>query len=350
MPQKSRQSPGAKHRLPQALKERIKATGFLYPLLQQYYRLKYRRLYPPRTRYLPTLVQIETTNLCNARCSCCPHEKMTRPKGVMSWELFERIIDQCAAFEGKGLMLYLHKDGDPFLDPLLFRRIAYARSRLPQSHLHFNSNAALLTQEKTAELLASPIDSITFSVDGISPETYEPVRLGLCYEVVRSNLKYFFAERRRVGHRMKVNMQMVVYEKNRHEIEAYKALWLGEADTVTFKPMHNFLDMCTSVSTPQLSGHQLRFCPQPFEVLVIYWNGEVGLCCWDYDNRLKLGEVTHEGLAVVYNNPHFQRVRQAMHAFDCSRIPLCNRCSIVYGKDKLVQDLSFSCMEGRGGE
>ena len=69
--------------------------------------------------------------------------------------------------------------------------------------------------------------------------------------------------------------------------------------------------MDTSVITDEMEGRQLRFCDQPFKTMLVYWNGDVGLCCWDYDNFLKIGNVAESGLLDVYNNDKFRAVRDA---------------------------------------
>jgi 2-iminoacetate synthase ThiH len=43
-------------------------------------------------RSSPLILQIETTNVCNARCAFCAYAGMKRPKGVMDAALFEKVI------------------------------------------------------------------------------------------------------------------------------------------------------------------------------------------------------------------------------------------------------------------
>jgi 2-iminoacetate synthase ThiH len=50
-----------------------------------------------RARHLPDIVQIESTNLCNAKCVFCPRDEMHRRQGVMDFDLFAKIVDECAA-------------------------------------------------------------------------------------------------------------------------------------------------------------------------------------------------------------------------------------------------------------
>ena len=283
--------------------------------------------------YIPKSVYLEVTNRCNARCVMCPHEKMQRPRGHMPWEVFQRIVEECASFEGRGLSLFLHKDGEPLMDPQLFERIAYARQRLPRSRLHFNTNAALLDAAKAEALLQSPLDSVVFSVDGASTETYEAIRVGLSYAQVTANIQAFFRLKRERGSRLHVTLQMVVNPSNRHEVARYREEWGGLADRVVFKPMHNFLVQGTSVHGAGLNARQVSRCKMPFKEMFIYWNGDVALCCWDYDHLAPAGTVMTQPLLAIYNGPRFEAVRRGMRQMDCRRLHPCAVCSQIYGQD-----------------
>jgi hypothetical protein len=277
----------------------------------------------------------------------CPHQKMTRKTGQMPWDLFTKVVGECRSFERGGLKVFLHKDGEPLLDSLLFRRIEYVKRNLPRSKVHIDTNAMLLDSEKAKMLLASRIDSVTFSVDGASEETYGQTRKGLDYAVVRNNVEGFFRLRTGSANRVKVTMQMVVSKDDKHETQKYRRLWSGKADMVYFKTMHNFLDMGTSTRTKALATRQLRFCKQPFDDMYIYWNGDVALCCWDYDDFVQAGSISKENLLAVFNNQKFHEIRSKMLRMDCSEFTPCNRCSQIYGLDSIFDSWRPSCTPSR---
>lgn len=282
--------------------------------------------------YIPKIVYLETINYCNANCIMCPNKVMKRKKGIMSWKLFKRIVDECKELDDD-FIFYLHKDGEPLLDPLLFKRINYIRKKLPNSKISFYSNAALLNESMSKRLLESEIDMVTFSVDSTSKESYELIRRGLNYDVVKNNLDKFFRLKEESKSKIKVIMQMVVCDKNKSEIQEYKKLWSKKADLVQFKSMHNFLIMGTSIKTKELKSNQMNICKQPFDNLMVYWNGDLGLCCWDYDNLVKLGNITNEKIINVFNNRKYKKIRESMLKKDCREIFPCNICSQIYGDD-----------------
>src|SRR4029079_4040640 len=80
-----------------------------------------------RAPRMPEIVQIESTNICNAKCVFCPRDEMERKQGVMSWELFTKIVDECAEL-GIG-HVRLHNYGEAFIDRRLVDKIAYAKQK-----------------------------------------------------------------------------------------------------------------------------------------------------------------------------------------------------------------------------
>lgn len=57
---------------------------------------------------VPPSLQIEPTNICNARCICCHTWTSPRPKGYMDYLLFEKIIDDAAQIGVRRIRLFLH--------------------------------------------------------------------------------------------------------------------------------------------------------------------------------------------------------------------------------------------------
>src|SRR5260370_38245379 len=67
-----------------------------------------------RSPLLPEIVQIESTNICNAKCVFCPRDDMHRRQGVMSLGLCRKGGDECA--EPGSTHVRVRNYGGPFLD------------------------------------------------------------------------------------------------------------------------------------------------------------------------------------------------------------------------------------------
>src|SRR4029079_8608020 len=80
-----------------------------------------------RAPRLPEIVQIEATNICNAKCVFCPRDEMHRRQGVMSLDLVKRIVDECAEL---GIThVRMHNYGEAFVDRKLVEKVRYAKQK-----------------------------------------------------------------------------------------------------------------------------------------------------------------------------------------------------------------------------
>jgi len=293
---------------------------------------------------MPEVIYIETTSVCNAKCIMCPHEQMERKQGTMSDSNFERTISTMQSINLTNLTLFLHKEGEPLLDRKIVERIKYAKANLKGlKELVINTNASRLTEDLSIGLLNSGLDTIYFSVDGATPETYNKIRVNLDYNKVEANIKNFFILKEKLRSNIKVIVQMVVSDDNRHEVELYNKKWQNEECNIFIKPMHCYLDGGRS-SFPQINNtKQLHVCEDPFRMMVVYSNGDIGICCWDYDNEYKIGNIQDDSLLNLFNNEKFNYLREMQSKKECGDIAPCNRCMRIYGNDEISKaDRKFS--------
>src|SRR6186713_3646751 len=139
-----------------------------------------------RTASWPAIVQIESTNLCNAKCVFCPRDEMHRRQGVMDFDLFRKIVDECAAL---GIThVRVHNYGEPFLDRQLVEKVRYAKSR-GIAEVGMISNGSLITEDLARGMIDAGLDAINISVDASGKEVFEATRLHLKYDDVIGNIR-----------------------------------------------------------------------------------------------------------------------------------------------------------------
>lgn len=287
---------------------------------------------------IPEVIYIETTNLCNANCIMCPNDKLKRKRGVMEQKIFEKIIE---GFEGVNLsntQLFLHKEGEPLCDKNIAERINYAYMKLPGvKEIGINTNAMLLTPNISDKLLESGLNVIFFSVDGISAETYDPIRINCHYDTVEKNIEYFLKERNRLQKKIRVVMQMLLTQETSLQQKEYIKKWEKYNVEFYFKEMHCYLDGSRSSFEKPDFTHQVCCCKDPFRIIVYYVDGSVGSCCWDYNNEFVIGNSKKSTLAELFNGERIEYLRRKQQELDCKDISPCNRCGRIYGKDKISE-------------
>src|SRR5512138_3896528 len=124
---------------------------------------------------LPTYVQIEPVGQCNLRCEMCPIQfrrdgPPNGPLAFMSWDTFSSLVDGFPELR----KLHLQGLGEPMMHPRFFDMVQYAAGRGVE--VTTNSNLTLLNRERAEKLVRSGLETIYFSIDGSTPNTYERIR------------------------------------------------------------------------------------------------------------------------------------------------------------------------------
>lgn len=123
----------------------------------------------------PTEVQFDITNKCNFRCSHCYNESgenNTCQNELTDIEV-EAFFDDLAKLKPFNVCFC---GGEPLLRHKLIARVSKkVKNSIP--NLSIVTNGFLLTEEVLEELLDSGINRIQVSLDGITKDTYEKLRL-----------------------------------------------------------------------------------------------------------------------------------------------------------------------------
>ena len=120
-------------------------------------------------------VRIENSSECNANCIVCPREKLTRPKTIMGWGHFVGLVEQAYRLGATDISIFGY--GEPLLDRDIAAKVNYVTNRGMESHI--TTNASLLTDEMTHDLLDAGLKNIRFSLHGTTPKLFHNVHRGL---------------------------------------------------------------------------------------------------------------------------------------------------------------------------
>jgi MoaA/NifB/PqqE/SkfB family radical SAM enzyme len=280
------------------------------------------RILPPQTFFL------ELTNHCNLRCSMCnfhsPSVVRWRKKGFMSPDLAVRLLHEISAMNSQRPWVALHGAGEPVLHGKLLE--IFRKSAGLNLDIGFLTNAMLLGDELSRKILDTGISWIGFSIDGIDREQFNSYRCGADYDIVMRNTLNFMelAKKRRPG--LKTIVNMTLQEEMRSGVPAFLKFWLHRANEVCISPCRpvgsrsNQLakDFAVSERTP---------CYMLFTMIVLYWDGSVGLCCEDWFNDGNIGNVAKESLEAVWTGQNFSRCRSLHEKGEYGKLPLCKDCN-----------------------
>jgi MoaA/NifB/PqqE/SkfB family radical SAM enzyme len=254
-----------------------------------------------RAPRLPDIVQIESTNLCNAKCVFCPRDEMHRRQGVMEFALYKKIVDECVTL---GIThIRVHNYGEPFLDRQLVEKVRYAKTRgIPQ--VGMISNGSLITEELARGMIDAGLDAINISLDASGKETFERTRVHLHYDAVVENVRTLARLRRESPRGRPKLILSFVRQGNSAEEERFLDEWRGVADKIHVTDLHNWAGTLNGRS-------DVRFpCYRLWLTFTVLWDGRVSLCCADFDGRHILGDLRTSTISEIWNSPAYRAVRK----------------------------------------
>jgi uncharacterized Fe-S cluster-containing radical SAM superfamily protein len=242
-----------------------------------------------RRYQLPNTIYLETTSACNLNCVMCaaqrPATKRIKPSGYMDLGLFKRLIDEIVRDVPSLVSVYLHKDGEPLIHPDIVEMIDYASSR--HGNVTLVTNATLLDDRLSRAILATKLQNIRFSVDGLTQATFEKVRIQLPsnefahmaipvgFDAVMGVIERFLALRAATGNRtLSVGMRTTDFKPTAGEIDSYRAHWMKKVE---------FVDVAELISwTGEIRKEdeaRREPCMSPWSSLVVSWDGALVPCC-----------------------------------------------------------------------
>jgi MoaA/NifB/PqqE/SkfB family radical SAM enzyme len=279
---------------------------------------------------------IETTNICNANCIFCAYQYQERPKGVMSMELFRKILKDYVECGGGSLGL-TPTVGEPLADKHLIERIGLARSLPEITRISMYSNMISLDRIGADALVTSGLSSLTVSTSGFDREMYERVYRSGQYDKMLTNVLDFASANNKRGRPVKLFIDMRV-DRGLREVYAYadyrRVVDAVGAENIGVKFRY---DSWSGKITPgQLSGtmklranRALRFspCSELYNGPMVYWDGKVGGCnCRDVNaSELIIGDVNSNHLGEIWFGDELRKLREEFVAG--KQRPICASCT-----------------------
>jgi hypothetical protein len=265
----------------------------------------------------PALVRIETTNACNARCTICPHQNLQRPIEHMSDELFAQIIDECSAAGCKEV--HLHNFGEPLLDKHLAERVAHAK-RQGIKKVKIFSNGSLLNDARARALIEAGLDEIKISFDGATREEFERIRHPLRFDDVVGNVRRLVELRRQAHSPLQIRVACCSTSDKQGTMQSLEQI----VDGFAFGKIHNWNGAADGGSSRTLR----KPCSRLWRTMTILANGDVALCCLDYDGQHLLGRVgPGTSLAAIWRADAYRAVRRQHRQGRQAEIRLCRNCT-----------------------
>lgn len=270
----------------------------------------------------PRLVLDLQSNKCNLRCPKCPvhgsseYERVKFMRGSMSFDNLQGILDEVmVATPLIQPCLY----SEPLLDPNFCRNVTAMKER--GIAVAVNTNGLLLTEDLARFFVEKKIDSIFFSIDAMTGETFKRIKGIDKFKVLEMAVHEMLMLREDRAY-PRIGVSFTIEEENRHEKEKFVDYWSKHVDVIRVNELYVHEKF---VNVPTVEKRTV--CRRIFNSMVIRYDGDVSLCCLDGFKVTQLGNVFKNGVKGVWKSEEFSLVRHYHETGQYEKVPFCKNCN-----------------------
>ena len=315
-------------------------------------------------------VHLELTNACEFNCRFCPKDEMTRDYGYMKTDLARKAITEIGA-KGVCEKITFHVMGEPTLHKDFFKILDHARKE--RVNVGLTTNGASLGRRIGKQLIDYDLYQIDVSIQTPDEESFKLRGAGaLGFETYIGGILDFFSNYKKQEYNtiikfrfMNTRFQKKGMEKKRGPVRLISSTtelremfcqWAGriydilgvnkEKRISAFQKLNklvshkwNVVEIYPNVyfETYVLNEWGNAFDPQDIreawggycfgmrDHFSILHNGDVILCCIDYDGQTAIGNINDSSLEEILSSDRFGEIMKGFKRFQLVH-PHCKRC------------------------
>ncbi|MCM1037834.1 MAG: radical SAM protein [Ruminococcus sp.] len=289
-------------------------------LSERYRRKLDDKVQDPDVKLDGVLLQLEVTNACNHRCVFCPNVDSSRKRTMMDFELARRVMRECADFLGKDRKVCFHMNGEPLLYKRLPELIAYSKE-LDYGYSFITTNGSVARPELLTELFEAGLDSIKFSINAGSRETYKKIHGADDYDNAMNALRFSCQYRKEHNKSFKIFVSCVGTKENYDELTAFQELARQYCDEVVFyypcayagQKIEKAKALYCDLSTLPIESFEIKHtvpCAVLWNSINVTCEGYLALCCSESDNRLVIEDIRNMGIKEAWLGEKMTAIRK----------------------------------------
>ncbi len=252
---------------------------------------------------MPKNMMVELSNACNHACIFCTNPHMTRRAARIDSGLLFRVMQEAREEGVEEIGFYT--TGDPFIHKDL-HKFTRRTKELGFRYVYISTNGALATPKRAKAVIDAGMDSIKFSINAGSRETYKLIHGEDDWVKVIEHLKFISEYRKSLDRPLALFVTCVVTDPIRNEIEAFKDFIGPYVDEVGFFECGIQSGQMTAAQALLSAGAMpppadTGICPLPFNRLHVTCEGYLTLCCVDYQNYLTVGDLSQQSVREAWD-------------------------------------------------
>lgn len=265
----------------------------------------------------PFILYLDPSSICNLQCSFCPcgraHDNLwSKSKrnsiGIMDFDLYKKIIDDCSEFPEKIKCLRLYKEGEPLLNPRFTDMIAYAKASERFEHIDTTTNGTMLNPELNRKIVEAGLTRINISVEGTSAEDYKKIcGREIDFDRFVDNIRDLYEHRKNLHIFIKTVSAETDPEKNSEMKKRFYNIFGDICDEIAFE----YVSPCWPGFDDEIHYsegiygnkiQQFTVCPRIFYILTINSDGAATQCIVDWNRRMIIGDAKTQKLREIWKS------------------------------------------------
>lgn len=253
---------------------------------------------------LPKRVTIELTNRCNRRCDGCPSLKTYYPYGDMNLDLLDKTLKQ---LPNNTIMVPFFR-GESLIHPRFYEAMKrFSRFK----NVQIATNGDLLTRDYQNAL----ITTCTFISYSLHKFEYPDEVMGIVSFLER-------ARNTNITTQVSILDSLISRDK-----KPFIKKWLKHVDRVRIYAEHSTIgygDVTNEHKNIEISENLP--CTKPWNDMVVYWDGKIGLCNHDWNNKSPFGDLNNQTIVSVWNGDEYKKIR-GLHTVGLRKqVETCKDC------------------------
>ena len=295
---------------------------------EQYSKLEKESNFPPH-------LEFELNYSCNLRCPMCTwamEEAAERKEDWFTFEDYKKLIDDAVSMGTKSIRLcYIN---EPLIRQDIDQFIRYAVDAGILDVL-ITTNGTLLTKEMSRKLIDAGLTKINVSLDAITEETYDKIRVGGNLNITRKNIHDFLDIRKKMGKKLpKMRLTFVATKINYQEYDSFVEYWKDKVDSLGIQHLQNpfgegkFHDeqRGDTIILKKSTIPEKFHCSEPYKRLTLRSNGDTLPCCSFYAVDLVIGNWKENSLKEIWNSEQMKNIRQIHKNGEYFKNEVCKNC------------------------
>lgn len=302
-------------------------------------------------------ITLEPTNVCDIQCEVCPVPKLKRKKGFLTLEDFKNIFDRLPLTIKFIRMNYA---GDPLLNKQIFKMVKYAKNKRPEIKIRISTSGTQLKQFSPQEIIDSQLDELDICIDGPTKEVHESYRHGSNFEEICAAAQRLCQYKKEHKTTTPLLIQQSLLHKQNIPLmsqleELAKKLGFDELHlrymgiptlTCPLDILQKLYPYYAGLSIEELNNFKDKYLPDleysiykkqgdkyvlkkemkkcySFLSPLIYYNGDVSVCCHDGEGYSIFGNLLREDFQTIVS-------RMPVRDIYYKRLSICQDCDLSW--------------------